>query len=1630
MKKRLLSLFLALTLIVGLLSMNAVQADAAEIPNGAPFTSIITDAGEVTGIEDKGTVTYTGYNTYGDVPYYHITIPAGAKEVYVTHPSSEDPFADANYGSAYGYYAETEGWTGKGMSFEVEVAADGYKITLPLSCSVTDWSTSETSELSFVADEDGSVSYAVAVERSDVNDYSPIAFFTFEYAAAEEHTCVFEGWTQTKAPTCTEVGEETGTCSCGKKETREVAATGHSYTGGTCSICGATQEPARKFTKILADANEITNIVFQGIFKLGDSFDGDDDGYNYIHEVPYYIVEVPLGTESVDIVYNADTDVMDSGSNAYGYRTCFEVDAISSATVKSTTFKGGYTLNEDGTQTVRTSVKDNTVRSGERWAITLEENDSPFAAVTLFSFDYPEHTCDDQKIVTEPTCTKDGYTTHTCSQCFANYTDNPVKASGHSYNSVVTAPTCTEEGYTTYTCSVCGDNYTDNEVAASGHTEDKSVETVVVEATCTTDGSATYKCSVCEEEYSELIPKTGHSITDVVVPATCKEQGYTLHKCSNCNYEVKDTYTTELAAHSYTNGTCTVCGAPEAVEGVYQLSTEAHLRWFEEFVEAGNTGVNAKLLNNITVNGSWDGIGTSSKRFAGTFDGNGKTISFEPDNSISATNGLFAYVKGSESNCAVIKDVTVAGTVTSTSDYVAGIAGVVLHVNITGCVNEANVKGNSYVGGIVGNGPSVTTPGILHISECGNRGNISGNSGYVAGILGRACNYANISKCYNSGTIYSKMSSSYSASGVGGIAGYIQNNSTITDCYNTGKVSVDSGSVIGGIVGSQYNGVTVTNCYNIGECKYAIAGSLYNYTSKVSNTYYLAASSELATHANYKQGSSGAVDTATVFIVEPKTSQEMSSVGFAELLGNAYQASCPSPVFTTQTAEEHTGMEDNVCDVCKYGSDEKETYTVTFTTGTGYAFTGEATVEQGADYTFHVTISDGYMKGADFAVIATGHEVTAGDNDTYTVSNVASNMTISVSGVVKAEFKVTIPEFGNGYAVVAESGYTTTVNKGSDFKFTVDIKTNFQKGSAFAVKANGTKLTEVGGVYTIANVMEAQTITVEDVEMIPYADTVDVNFTITKGTTQFYEAEGTDEIMVSQDMKVPYFDLELYGLQKFYYNPYCYLDADGKEVTQSAGTKETAYGVVTAMHAFIYATDIYYLGYDEVQAGTGASYKADTDGDGKSDFEEAISWTQSAGSSFMNLWGHGENLNYYVNYTYPLGKAEWGSTSDQIKLKDGDIFTVHQITSDKGSASGSNFPFFAVNDENGTFDITEQSINYGETVTILDQVDTATVKQGEKIDLTLYLAEPATEYQTAYSKQAGKILYHNMDGELIAEMVTLNGEARWTETSYVTDTNGKVTIDTSNLEPGIHYFGASGGMTAGGLDMGDGYTTKGGETGVAVFKLVVEAPEVQEVPFTVTYNKTELELVSKGKITIDSTREGGMGMLLEDLQAYEAIIPAAVWDLAAENETNAGSAEDLDCALTVTTVSNTESIIAATLLYEDGTLAGGFEGNEYPIITGSFGDIYTLWVDTTPEGECKYALTFVKGEDEAPEVEVVPGDFDGDGEIGVNDITGAIIAYQNQGNLTDAQKAAIDTNGNGLVDLMELTDLIIKYQNK
>ena len=96
----------------------------------------------------------------------------------------------------------------------------------------------------------------------------------------------------------------------------------------------------------------------------------------------------------------------------------------------------------------------------------------------------------------EPTCTQTGLTAGKhCSVCKeVLVAQTVINKKDHTYTTVVTNPTCTEQGYTTYTCD-CGDSYVSDYVNANGHTTVNGV------------------CTVCGEGKTEQTPSVGLTYT-------------------------------------------------------------------------------------------------------------------------------------------------------------------------------------------------------------------------------------------------------------------------------------------------------------------------------------------------------------------------------------------------------------------------------------------------------------------------------------------------------------------------------------------------------------------------------------------------------------------------------------------------------------------------------------------------------------------------------------------------------------------------------------------------------------------------------------------------------------------------------------------------------------------------------------------------------------------------------------------------------------------------------------------------------------------------------------------------------------------------------------------------------------
>ncbi len=248
---------------------------------------------------------------------------------------------------------------------------------------------------------------------------------------------------------------------------------------------------------------------------------------------------------------------------------------------------------------------------------------------------------------------------------------------------------------------------------------------------------------------------------------------------------------------------------PTAVNGVYQISSGSELAWLAQEVNAGRkSDCSAVLTANIDLgNEEWTPIGRSGYGYswAGTFDGQGYTISGLSVNSDTYDQGLFGYVNGG-----TIENLIVEGEVTGGgSSNSGGVGGIVGTLNssyssestIQNCVNRADVSGGNNVGGIVG---LITGSYNKTIEYCANYGKISGNNS-IGGLIGNFYYKGQLKDSYNRGSVNAEVSKA------GGIIGYMSdNNASALNCYTTGDVSTGTDSAP--VIGMKSSG-TVTNLY-------------------------------------------------------------------------------------------------------------------------------------------------------------------------------------------------------------------------------------------------------------------------------------------------------------------------------------------------------------------------------------------------------------------------------------------------------------------------------------------------------------------------------------------------------------------------------------------------------------------------------------------------------------------------------------------------------------------------------------------------------------------------------------------------------------------------------------------------
>lgn len=390
-------------------------------------------------------------------------------------------------------------------------------------------------------------------------------------------------------------------------------------------------------------------------------------------------------------------------------------------------------------------------------------------------------------------------------------------------------------------------------------------------------------------------------------------------------------------------------------------------------------------------------------------------------------------------------------------------------------------------------------------------------------------------------------------------------------------------------------------------------------------------------------------------------------------------------------------------------------------------------------------------------VSVTKNEQTGGYTVSYTYGFDNENYGLKTVTAEIADYTVTIPT-GEGYTITGEK----TAKGGKDYTFKLELDYRYEAGEDFAVQVNGETVTGEKGVYTVKNVSTDLVITVKGVKE-KVLEPVTVYFSFSNDD-QFVSCEESGQVMALKEVTVPYFDLALYGLENFYFSSETYGSASGDPNDPSSGntlepgTKEFAYGKITGLHVYIYTLEVFYLGLNPEDAGKG--YLAEQGLLGS----EVLKISGYPGSFFLeNIWGYDSNLNYYVNYEYPLASAGYGSTCDQILIHDGDIVTV-------GHFSDTNF--------------------YTDPTSVFNYIDAkADIVQGEELTLNVYRAgaDMYGDCTTAHTPvTTNPTVYFARVDELATGDVT-----QWRAVGRA-ESDGKLVMLTDDLEPGKYIFAIPG----------------------------------------------------------------------------------------------------------------------------------------------------------------------------------------------------------------------------------------------
>ncbi len=236
----------------------------------------------------------------------------------------------------------------------------------------------------------------------------------------------------------------------------------------------------------------------------------------------------------------------------------------------------------------------------------------------------------------------------------------------------------------------------------------------------------------------------------------------------------------------------------------YYLTTSEDLIKLQDLVNSGvdTANVTFELASDIDMKGiNFRGIGTGggksstldhSKVFKGTFNGNQYVIKNLTINTSEDYVGLFGYIEDGLVDSVCIENANITG-----GNYVGGIVGESHVRDISDSYATGSVTGDQYVGGLVGNSYSDV---VNSYSKVVVNGQV-----YVGGLVGNS--YNDFLNSYFAGSVVG-------GALVGGIVGLSEAGGSIKNSYSTGSVSGDQ--YVGGIAGNVYSN-SISNSYVSGS---------------------------------------------------------------------------------------------------------------------------------------------------------------------------------------------------------------------------------------------------------------------------------------------------------------------------------------------------------------------------------------------------------------------------------------------------------------------------------------------------------------------------------------------------------------------------------------------------------------------------------------------------------------------------------------------------------------------------------------------------------------------------------------------------------------------------------------------